>query len=267
MFVAWLAAYRVRLIAVFAALACLIGGVAALTSRAAEYEFGGAEVRDASDEELARFMSLLNGASEDDGPQYARLRGIFDAVLSATGRLRHAAAVPVQLQLRLLVLRHPWPIASSTASGKVVVSTGFLDNYELNDDEVAFVFAHEIAHAMCEHQRVQLSAVWKRNAPQKLQPRDVIQFMETEPLVRRQIAPLVLVHERIADVVGLELTRISGFDAERALGFFDKAELRTRAGVEEPVHDSPRLRAQVLRPIASLLKDANVIPNLLGCSL
>src|SRR6185503_12366905 len=132
--------------------------------------------------------------------QLQHVHDVFSAVVAASRTISHPAEHAPALHL----VRHRFPLASSTAGGKIVLSTGFLDRYAPDDHQLALIIGHEIAHAVCGHERQQLSAVWKRNAPQRLSAKDALEFLQSEPTVQLQIAPLVIAHERAADLLGLE---------------------------------------------------------------
>ena len=49
--------------------------------------------------------------------------------------------------------------ASCLAGGKLLVGTKFIDQLALDDGELATLLGHEIAHALAEHHREELSEV------------------------------------------------------------------------------------------------------------
>src|SRR6185369_288181 len=115
-----------------------------------------------------------------------------------------------------------------------------------------FVIGHEIAHVLCQHERIRLSAVWRRNAPQQLLAEYAMETLDTEPMVRAQIAPIANFQERTADRIGMELAAAIGVDPLDALRFFDKSAAKDGGGIMPDVHDAPAERkATLLRDMAA----------------
>lgn len=220
--------------------------------RWAAYEYTADEVNTAATRDLALAMapSRLAGTLNRNTPEWERVHHLF-ARLTEVAMQRSALARKLDWTLYL----HEGRLAEaySRAGGKIVLSTRFLEHYRLNDAELALVIGHEIAHALCEHERMNLSAVWRRNAPQKLEARYAMEFLDTEPWVRAQIAPIARLQERIADRIGLELVTDAGIDPVSALRFFDKdADDRQSEGMFPDVHDSAAHRkASLLGPATS----------------
>jgi predicted Zn-dependent protease len=66
-----------------------------------------------------------------------------------------------------------------------------------------------------------------------------MEFLDTEPMVRAIIAPVVRLQERVADRIGLQLAAAAGRDPISALGFFDKSAVDAQDEVFPAVHDLP----------------------------
>jgi len=89
----------------------------------------------------------------NDHPQLARLRAIGERI------------VPIAMECNPRARQWKWEFnligsnqinAFCMPGGKIAFYTGILENLRLNDDEVAMVMGHEIAHALQEHAREQM---------------------------------------------------------------------------------------------------------------
>jgi len=236
--------------------ASILGGATTLAdgvakdSRAA-YEYTADEVSAAArtDLDLALAPFRLAGKLNRDTPEFERVRDLFARVVDVA---KHRSDFARKLDWAVYVHEGRLVEAYSRAGGGIVISAKFLERYRPNDAELAFVIGHEIAHALCEHERINLSAVWRRNAPQQLAARYAMEFIDTEPMVRAQLAPVARLQERVADRLGLELAAAAGIDPMSALGFFDKsADEAQGGGIFPDMHDTPVQRKTLLLQTAT----------------
>jgi Zn-dependent protease with chaperone function len=187
------------------------------------------------DLQLAPFR--LAGKLNRNTPEFERVQKLFAQLVEVA---MHKSDFAKKLDWALYLYEGPNPESFSRAGGKVVISTSFLDRYRPIDAELAFVLGHEIAHVLCEHERMNLSAAWHRNAPYRLPASYAMEYLDTEALVRAQLASDVRLQERVADRVGLELAAAAGVDPISALGFFDKSANADRgANLYPDAHDLP----------------------------
>jgi len=155
-------------------------------------------------------------------PQLKRLRAIADRLIRHTGRW-HAEAS-----------RWPWEVnligskqinAFCMPGGKIVFFTGLVEGLKLNDDEIAAVMGHEIAHALREHAR-------ERLAKQQLTKLGATVLGELVAEGRyagafRFGGDLLSLEfsrddESEADVVGLDLAARAGFDPRAGITLWQK---------------------------------------------
>jgi len=246
-------ASRSTTIVVSALLFCLTTGLAdgVVEDGRRRYEYTVAEVNTAAENDLNLALGPFKvaGKLNRETPELARVRSIFARMVNAAMQRSDIAR---SLDWAIFVPEGRFVEAYSRAGGKVVISSKFLERYQPNNEELAFVIGHELAHVICEHERMNLSAVWRINAPQQLQARYAMEFLDTEPLVRAQLAPVARLQERIADTVGLALVVGAGIDPLKALGFFDKSARDEYGGMFPDLHDSPVQRKASLKKNATL---------------
>ena len=216
----------------------------------ASYQYTTEEVDAAAGKDLEQALSPYRraGALNRPTPEFARTEQLFRRLVDVAERQSEFART---LNWTLYVPEGRLSEAYSRAGGAVVISTRFLEHYRLTDAELALVIGHEIAHVLCEHERMNLSAVWRRNAPYPLPARYAMEYLDTEPMVRAQISPLVRMEERIADRLGLELASEIGIDQASALRFFESSAVDDGSGIFPDAHDlSANRRSALLRTAA-----------------
>ena len=188
--------------------------------------------------ELARYRRdhLLNRAT----PSFSQAQRVFEQLVPGAGQESDTES---GFEWALYVHAGRWAEAYARAGGKIVLSEPFLDRYRLDDSELALVIGHEMVHAICEHERVQLSALLRNSAPHPLYIGDAIALLGGEE--PDAVPDLSLIHrlENIADREGLRLAARAGFNPASAIQFFAKLErLDQDPGFFPPTHESPVLR-------------------------
>jgi Zn-dependent protease with chaperone function len=138
--------------------------------------------------------------------------------------------------------------------GKIAFYTGILDQLQLNDDEVAMIMGHEMAHALREHSRERLAksratSMGLSVASQLLglgQMGDVAANLGTQLLTLKYGRD----DETEADLVGLEIAARGGFKPEASVQLWKKMLAATGGGKGQPsflsTHPSGNNRIQEL---------------------
>lgn len=222
-----------------------LGGVSA--ENPDSYQYSSEETNKAVGRDLERELSryrregLLNRAT----PNFAQVRRVFNQLAQVADKEPvNASAIDWVLHVHAGRAAE----AYARAGGQIVLSEPFLDRYHLNDNELALVIGHEMVHAICEHERLQLSAILRNSGPHALQIRDVIALLGGEEPDAVPDLPLIRRLENIADREGLRLAVRAGFSPTAAVEFFDKLELLDRdPGFFPPTHDSPARRRSHLQ--------------------
>lgn len=160
----------------------------------------------------------------DSGPEADRVRRV-------SGRIAKAAEIeplrreinlhvdPNALEWESHVLESDQVNAFCLPGGKIAVFTGLLDLVE-NDDQLAAVIAHEVAHALAHH------------ASERLAREPTSHILGRLSFNRAQ--------ESEADHIGIFLMTFAGYDPEEALAFWERMRSAGgRARVPEILSDHP----------------------------
>jgi predicted Zn-dependent protease len=187
--------------------------------------------RQAYQEVLRKFHAV------HDGPDVERIRQVG-------GRIVQAAEIePLQreINLNLRDYRYEWEFnqleskqvnAFCLPGGKVAVFTGLLPVVE-NDDQLATVMSHEIAHALAHHasERIARAQMYKHAinaATGTLGSLDPEQRRRLIGLLGAGAEARVLAYDRQqeseADHIGIFLMTFAGYDPEQALRFWQRME-------------------------------------------
>lgn len=111
--------------------------------------------------------------------------------------------------------------AFSMAGGKIVLGLPSGKAQELGDPEIAALLAHEVAHAVAEHVREQLSEVRHLSpAYTNFNLEDVIGVLNWDLGVALKLQPLSRLHELEADDIGIYLTAKAGFNPHGLAAFY-----------------------------------------------
>jgi metalloendopeptidase OMA1, mitochondrial len=167
------------------------------------------------------------------GPQYARVQGVGQRIVNA------AMIRPLQREINLhfkpayyeweyAVLQEDQINAFCLPGGKICVFTGLLHVVE-NDDQLAAVLAHEVAHALAHHASERLARQQMLPAAAGMANGNV----NTEPTARHGIIDMLsgltgLAHDRAqeseADHIGLFLMTFAGYDPGQAVVFWERMQ-------------------------------------------
>lgn len=169
-------------------------------------------------------QARTKGVLITSGPEYTRVANVMRRLVPQVAHFRpDAAAWPWELVLINAndLNAHVMP------GGKVTFYTGMIRQLNMTDDEIAAVLGHEMAHALREHSREQLSqnqagelavalggALLGASQAQMEMAGIAKQLALDMPFSRRM--------ESEADVYGLELAARAGYNPAAALTLWDK---------------------------------------------
>ena len=197
----------------------------------------------------------------DDYPQLQRLRAIAAKLIPHTAQWNPDSR-KWKWEVNLIVRNqiNAWCMPG----GKIAFYTGILEQLKLNDDEVAMIMGHEMAHALREHARERMAkskatGLGLSVASQLLglgQLGDVAANMGTQLLTLKYGRD----DETEADLVGLEIAARGGFKPEASVQLWKKMLSATGGGKGQPsflsTHPSGNNRIQELE--ANLPKVAHL---------
>ena len=187
----------------------------------------------------------------DDYPQLKRLRAIADRLIPFTTQWNPDSR---KWKWEVNLIGSKQINAWCMPGGKIAFYTGILEQLQLNDDEVAMIMGHEMAHALREHSRERLAkskatSMGLSVASQLLglgQMGDVAANLGTQLLSLKYGRD----DETEADLVGLEIAARGGFKPEASVQLWKKMLGATGGGKGQPsflsTHPSGNNRIQEL---------------------
>lgn len=170
----------------------------------------------------AKAKKILNR----DPEEVARLRAVADRLIPQTGVFRpDAPGWAWEINLIDAKELNAWCMPG----GKIVFYTGIIETLQLDDDEVAAIMGHEIAHALREHARERSSQTAIAQGaigiggqllgfdPQSL---DLASWVTNVAI----LLPNSREHESEADRMGVELAARAGYDPYGAVRVWERMQ-------------------------------------------
>ena len=196
-----------------------------------------------------------NQKAKDDGkliasgPEYERLDRIAARLRKQVGIFRDDTRA---WQWQLTLIDAPVINATCAPGGKITFYTGIINKLALNDDEIAAIMGHEIAHALREHGRERISQAYAQNIltgvalaatnngqQQIALANQFSHYLFTLPNSRQ--------NESEADSIGLELAARAGYNPTAAITLWKK--MAAESGDQSPpqflsTHPAPATRIE-----------------------
>lgn len=182
------------------------------------------------DEQNAKAQSA--GKLVTQGAEFERLKRISARLQQQAPVFRPDAA---GWNWELALIDSPALNASCAPGGKITVYTGIIRSLNLTDDEIAMVVGHEIAHALREHGREQVSQAMAQNLIGSA-VMGALQTTESQAKMAGQVANVMLTlpnsrkNEIEADQIGLELAARAGFNPQAAISVWQKMGAASTGG-------------------------------------
>lgn len=195
----------------------------------------------------SRSQLLLVSSAELDqmaAQSYAKLKaeasakGALNTNAAMLARVRAVAAriEPQTAVFRADAPRWQWEVNLITSDqlnafcmpgGKIMFYTGLISRLNLSDDEIAVVMGHEIAHALREHSREQVSQAAAAQTAIGIGTQLLGLGGGTSQLTEAAYEALVATrfsrsHESEADRIGLELTARAGYNPQAGVSLWQK---------------------------------------------
>jgi predicted Zn-dependent protease len=166
-----------------------------------------------------------NALDRDPG-QVARVKNIVSRLVpQATSFRPDAAKWPWEVHVISLDDVNAWCMPA----GKMAVYTGLISKLQVSDDELAAVMGHEIAHALREHSREQISQQMGTQAAIGIAGA-LFGIGELGQGLGNMVADITLnrpksrTHEVEADRIGVELAARAGYDPRAAVALWEKMQ-------------------------------------------
>jgi predicted Zn-dependent protease len=159
----------------------------------------------------------------DNHPQLVRLRFIAKRLIPFTADWNPRAA---QWRWEVILLGSPQINAFCMPGGKIAFFWGILTRLQLDDDEVAMIMGHEMAHALREHARERLGKSFATRGALELGSA-LFGLGNTGRMVAgmgEQMLSLVFSRddESEADLVGMELAARAGYNPAAGVSLWQK---------------------------------------------
>lgn len=183
-----------------------------------------------------------------------RIRRAAEVYYTANGLQKRLA----DFQWEFNLVNDPTVNAWCMPGGKVVVYSGIIPVAK-NEDGLAVVMGHEIAHALARHGNERMSQQLSAQlggigleVALRDKPAETRQIFEQAYGVGVQVGallPFSRLHESEADKIGLYLMAIAGYDVNEAAPFWER--MQKKGGQTPPeflsTHPSPETRAENLK--------------------
>jgi predicted Zn-dependent protease len=144
--------------------------------------------------------------------------------------------------------------ASCMAGGKLLVGARFVEQLALDDGELATLLGHEIAHALAEHHREELSEVVLKDAVHpSIGIETAMARLETDLSLQIRLAELSRIQESEADQIGMILTQRAGWPLVDMVSFYRKLVDADPPTFRDWSHPSAASRLNMAQILAILL--------------
>lgn len=207
------------------------------------------EIEQASSQQYQEVLAdaRKKGVLNREAAQVSRVRTISNRLIAQSVAFRKDAG---RWQWEVNVISSGELNAWCMAGGKMAIYSGLIDQLHLTDDEIAAVMGHEMAHALREHSREQVSKAMVTSmgvsvAGALLGVGELGQdLMSMVGKVTFEL-PNSRLHETEADRMGVELAARAGYDPFAAVRLWDKMSARSNGGAPQwlsthPAHESRR---------------------------
>jgi Zn-dependent protease with chaperone function len=168
----------------------------------------------------------------------AKSRHVLNSDKKELSRVRNIASrlIPQAVHFRSDVSKWNWEVniikedtlnAWCMPGGKIVFYSGIIEKLKLDDDEIAAIMGHEMAHALREHSRERASQQMLTQsglsiAGSLLGMDELTHELSAQVLNVAITLPNSREHESEADILGLELSARAGYDPNGAIRVWQK---------------------------------------------
>lgn len=184
-----------------------------------------AQLQQVADRQYSEMMSQARaaGALDANAAQVQRVRTITQRLIAQVGAFRpDAASWPWEIHVISSDDVNAWCMPG----GKMAIYTGLINRIKPTDDELAAVLGHEMAHALREHSREQLSQ--QMAAQVGLSVLSAVTGVAAQGDLGKALTNVMFTlpnsrtHESEADLIGVELAARAGYDPRAAVTLWQK---------------------------------------------
>jgi predicted Zn-dependent protease len=184
------------------------------------------EVQASSQKAYSQMMAEAQkkGVLDRDAGQVQRVRNIVNRLVPQTTTFRaDAQKWPWEVHVISIDEANAWCMPG----GKMAIYTGLIQKLQLNDDEIAAVMGHEIAHALREHARERVSRQMGTQMAVGIAGA-LFGIGDLGQGLGNMVADVTLnlpnsrLHETEADRIGVELAARAGYDPRAAIQLWQK---------------------------------------------
>ena len=204
------------------------------------------------------YARLLEGAKQKGvllragDPQVERVRKIAKEILPYSYRFNERAE---GWDWEVNVFRSNTINAFCMPGGKIAIYTGILDRLALNDDEVAMIIGHEVAHALREHARERMAKSLLTNFGAVALGWFIGSDIATN--VARMGGNLLTLKfsrddETEADLIGMEMAARAGYDPRAGVTLWQKMSKAAKGQPMEFMSTHPSGETRIAKIEASL---------------
>ena len=201
------------------------------------------QVEQAAAQQFAQMQqqaSAKHALAPDDHPQLQRLRYIARRIIPFTTQWNRRAA---QWKWEVALIGSPQINAFCMPGGKIAFYWGILQKLQLNDDEVAMIMGHEMAHALREHARERMGKSVATRGALELGSA-LLGLGNTGRMVAgmgEQLLTLTFSRddESEADLVGMELAARAGYNPAAGVTLWQKMAKASQGGPPEFLSTHP----------------------------
>ena len=203
---------------------------------------------------IVQYSQLINAAQSkravlpQDHPQVRRLHAIADRLIPHVKDPKWRARTD-GWKWEINVINSPQLNAFCMPGGKIAFFAGIIDKLQLNDDEIAVIMGHEMAHALREHAcgrfgKTRALAVTATVLSNLLGLGDVGQA-GTEAAVQLLTLRFSRKDETESDLIGMELAARAGFDPRAGISLWQKMSVANKAAPPQWLSTHPSGQSRI----------------------
>ncbi|TXJ08624.1 MAG: M48 family peptidase [Acinetobacter sp.] len=212
-----------------------------------------AEINNLSAQSYSQLVTQARsqGALNTNMAQKARLDRIANRLIPQVRVLRPEAA---SWKWEVNLIQSNQLNAFCAPGGKIMFYTGIIDRLKLTDDEIAAIMGHEMAHALREHGRENVSRAYAQQAGLSILA-SAVGMTEGQAQLAQLVSQVGIslpnnrTQESEADVLGLELMARAGYHPQASITLWQKMIAANGSGSAEllSTHPNPANRIQSLK--------------------